>query len=298
MRSPQLADDAVQVVLLSRCRNAALAAGPVAKHFGLTLGKAEALLERGRGVIASHISMACVRKVLPLFAALGVQVAIRPKDAEPEMETYDLSLRSMAQKPACAALQVLKDLGFDRLGPPSDFAGPSGLVLGDLNERRVKAVEAALRSVSGVQITVCAKSDALYDLFASEKEPGVNLAAVRHHLAVMGSLASGSALALATGLNQQTLAHVLARFPQQGLFGVNQLFQRYDLELVGQGQLSTQELRDFLATRGISSGQASLAIESGCGLRVEYGLSRAAARQFLLDYAAIGLPVRAELVRT
>lgn len=290
MSSPQLAEDAVQIVLLAKCRHSDLAAGVVARHFGLSRRRAEALLEDGRGVIAAHVPLADVREILPLFAALGVRVAIRPVDAEAEPDLYDLSLRSTTQKAANAALQELVRLGFG-LG---DFSGPSGLVLGSLYEARAKAVALALRSVVGIKVTVSAQSNAVHDLFV--REPRADLTALRRHLSVLGCLNTGPASALATGLDQRTLTHLLARFPQLGLFGVNQAFQRYDLQLMGRGRLSTQELRDFLVTRGVCAALAGTVLQSDCGLTVERGLSRVAAGQFLSDYAAIGLSARAELV--
>lgn len=298
MRSPQLADDAVQVVLLSKCRHAALAAGPVAKHFGLTAARAEAMLEDGRGVIAAHMPSTGVRKVMPLFAALGVHIAVRPVDADPELELFDLSLRSTTAEAASAALQELRRLGFARPGVAADFASASGLIVGSLAEARAKAVALALRSLGGIKVTVSAQSNAAYDLFVRRAETNVDLTALRRHLCVLGCLNNGPAPTLATGLDQRTLQHVLARFPQMGLFGINQVFQRYDLRLVGRGRLSTRELYDFLVTRGVCTPHASLALTCGHGLTVESGLSRAAAAQFLSDYAAIGLTARAELVLT
>lgn len=296
MGSPQLADDAVQVVLLSKCRHAALAAGPVARHFGLTAGRAEALLEDGHGVIAAQMPMASVRKILPLCAALGVHLALRPIGAEPELELFDLSLRSLTTETAGSAVQELKRLGFASLGPASDFAGASGLVLSGLTEARAKVVALALRSLSGIKVTVSGQGTASYDLFLRQAETAADLTALRRHLCVLGCLNSGPAPTLATGLDQRTLQHLLARFPRIGLFGVNQMFQRYDLRLVGRGRLSTRELHDFLVTRGVFEPQAGLALTTGHGMTVESGLSRAAAGQFLSDYAAIGLTARAELV--
>ncbi|MBI1169901.1 hypothetical protein GC209_00760 [bacterium] len=295
MRSPQLADDAVQVVLLARCRQASLVAGPLAQHFGLSATRAAALLEEGRGIIAAQMPLADVRKILPLFAALGLQVAVRPVDAAVGAEVYDLSLRCLSEASGRAALGALHRFGVARRATLASFATPSGLVVADLTETRAKAVAAELRAVPGVKVTVSAQSTAVYDLFLSRSAPSADL---RRHLRLLGCLNAGPAKALATGLDRMTLAHVLSRFPQAGLFGVNQAFQRYELRLVGRGRLSSRELSDFLATRGVGAWQADPALARDGGTVLESGLSRAAAGQFLADYTAIGLRAEAELSLT
>lgn len=296
MRAPQLAEDAVEVVLLARGRHPAIAAGLVAQHFGMTEPEAEALLESGHGVITPQMPVAEVRRILPLLATMGVHAALRTPQDQPVARSFDLSLRLLDTNALANVVIVLNGLGVACAMKASVFAAPAGLELNDLSEGRAKGLASALRKLAGLQVTLSRRADALYDIFVRQDGTGADLAPLRHHLSLLGCGATGPGAALATGLNRHILDHVLARFSNGGLCGVNQAFQRYDLRLVGRGRLSLQELQDFLSTRGVGPAEAQLAFASVRGLRVETGLSRAAASQFLSDYASIGLPVRAELV--
>ncbi len=295
MRAPQLAEDAVQVVLLARCRHAAIAAGPVAQYFGLSLQEAELLLEKGRGVIASRVPLQAVQRAMPLLAAIGVRIAVQSHDAPQRVERFDLSLRLLEAGVADDVVTALQRLGVKQTISAADFAGPSGLLLSDLPEGRALVYASAMRKLVGVQATLCARTEALYDLFA-RAGTGKDLAPLRRHLGILGCGAFGPGSAIGVGLDHHVLTHVLARFPQFGLYAVNQAFQRYDLRLTGLGGLSPHELQDFLFTRGFGPAEVRGALQSNPGLRVETGLSRTAALQFMSDYATIGLSVLAELI--
>lgn len=293
MTYPQLADDAVQVALLAPGRHANLAAGIVVQHFGLTLAAAEALLTFGRGVIAPRVHPAEARKAIALLTAMGVHVAIRPVDAQAEPEYVDLALR--ATDDAVADLtQALARLGF---GEVRDFGGPSGHVLTGVTRNRAEAVAAALRAIPGVQATLSAQNNARYDLFAPVAGWNVDLGALRRHLVHLGCADAGLGAVLASGLDRRMLSHILAKFGSLGLLGVDQAFQRFDLTLIGPGRLTAQEFHDFLATRAKFGGHLRMDIAAGRGVRIETGLSRAATVQFLSDYATIGIPARADLIR-
>lgn len=292
MTLPQLAEDAVQVTLLAPCRHANLAAGPLAQHFGLSFAAAEALLTLGRGVVASRIKSVDARAAMALLTAMGVQLAIRPVNALPEPEHFDLSLR--APEDAVSALTVaLARLGIEVVG----FVGPAGRVLTGLSQTKAAAMAVTLRAIPGVQATLSAQSSASYDLFAPVAGQCPDLAPLRRHLAHLGCADRGPAAVLASELDRRMLSHILARFPKIGLLGVNQAFQRFDLTLTGQGRLTTPEFQDFLATRATFGGWVRLDLVAGRGIRIETGLSRAAALQFLADYATIGIPARADLIR-
>jgi hypothetical protein len=230
---------------------------------------------------------------MPMLAALGVQVALRPATATVEPELCDISLRTSGSLAPVA--MVMGRLGLARTLHETDFRGPSGLLIENLPRPRAEDLATALRAIPGAQVTVAARLAARYDLFAAGGRIGADQNGLRQHLSVLGCVTQGPTRALATGLDRRTLDHVLARFAHLGLVGVHQAFQRYDLVLTGKGQLTQNELRDFLATRGADWPAAREALESGQGWRIEGGLSRAAARQFLSDYAMIGLPARADL---
>ena len=293
MTYPQLADDAVQVALLAPCRHANLAAGAVAQHFGLTLAAAEALLTFGRGVLAPHVSTAQARSAMAVLRALGVQVAIRPVGAMAETEYFDLSLRACDDS-AGDLTAALARFGFPDV---QEYGGPSGHVISGLSQNRAEVLAASLRAIPGVQATVSGQSTAPYDLFTGGVGQSHDLAPLRRHLAHLGCGDAGPGAALASGLDGRMLSHILSRFPQLGLLGINQAFQRFHLTLVGQGRLTAQEFQDFLATRAKFGVNLRLDIAAGRGVRIETGLSRAATLQFLADYATIGIPARADLIR-
>lgn len=293
MSVPQLAEDAVQVAVLAPCDRASLAAGTLALHLGIARTAAEALLSAGGGLFVARSRVASFKAAMPILAALGVQVALRPAYAAAEPELCDLSLRLGG--PLANAVAVMERLGLSRATQEADFSGPAGWLIESLPRPRAEEMALALRALPGAQVTLAAQSGARYDLFARGGRVGPEQNALRHHLAVLGCATQGPCRALATGLDRRTLQHLLARFGHLGLTGVHQAFQRYDLVLTGQGRLTQNELRDFLATRGADWSAARVALETGQGLRIEGGLSRAAARQFLSDYATIGLPTRADL---
>lgn len=294
MTAPQLAEDTVQVAFFAPCESASLAAGTLAQHLGVTKAAAERLLSGGGGLEVARSRAASVRAALPVLAALGVQMALRPVHAVGEPELCDLSLRLSG--PLTRAAAVLERLGLTRALRESECHGPSGWVIESLPRPLAEEVAAGLRAIPGAQVTLAAQIGARYDLFAAGGRMGPGLNALCQHLALLGCVIRGPSKALATGLDRRTLNHVMTHFAHLNLVGVNQAFQRYQLYLTGYGRLTQNELRDFLTTRGANWADARDAIESGKGWRVEGGLSRAAARQFLMDYATIGLPARADLM--
>ena len=292
MNLPQLADDAVQLTLLAPCRHANLVAGPLAQHFGLSLAAAEALLTFGRGVIAPRIRAQDARLAMDLLKALGVHVAIGPVGALPEAEKFDLSLRA-AEHAVGELTSALAGFGIDA----TNFGGPEGHVLTGLAQSKAEEMAASLRTIPDVQTISSAQSSAQFDLFAPVTSKCPDLSFVRRHLVHLGCGDTGPSAALATGLDRRMLSHILNRFPGLGLFGVNQAFQRFDLTLTGPGLLTPREFQDFLATRAQCGGWQRLETAAGRGIRIETGLPRAAALQFLADYATIGIPARADLIR-
>ncbi len=196
---------------------------------------------------------------LALLRLLGVQA-----DLSTEAPRFDLSLR---------------------LGDP-EVEGPAGIVLEDLPQEAAQATARALRG-DGVQVTLAPHLGALYDVFAPARGPLPE--ALRQYLKLLGA-GETEGPALVAGLEAQVARLVTARFRALGLIAVHQAFQRFDLWVTGSGRLSLREAADFLAARGMGDPGALAR-----GVRVERGLTRAAARQFLNDYRHIGLPARLTL---
>ncbi|OZA10261.1 MAG: hypothetical protein B7Y02_11030 [Rhodobacterales bacterium 17-64-5] len=293
MTTQQIAEDAVQVTLVAAGSQASLAARALTHHFGLRVEETEVLLMTGKGMIAPAVPEPVARAAQPLLAALGLQIAILPYGAKAEPELYDLSIR--AAQPDCA-LAVLQSHGVaaDITGA-AGFSGPSGLVIAGLSQGQVEALRVALLAVEGVQVVACAVSAARYDLFGALAGEGRAPLPLRRHLSMLGYRPDHATSALACDLDLSSLKHVLSRFPECGLTGVNQAFQRYQVTVTGPGRLTRQEMLDFLATRGISAEHLAASLQAGRPLQIDSGLGRATIRQFLADYALIGLPVRAEL---
>lgn len=293
MTSQQIAHEGVEVVLLSAGQYPGLAARTLARQFGVTLEKSEALLAKGHGTIAAFASDREARAAQPLLMALGLQIAIGSPDTGIEAALYDLYARPVTPE-AAADLKV----ALEGMGEPIGRAmpGPSGLVIRGLNQARLDDLRRPLDEIDGLEVTVSARREAHYDLFRRQDGSGRISAALLRHLSMIGCRADRATAALAVDLDQRCLAHVLARFPDCGLVGVNQAFQRYDLSLTGTGRLTRHEMRDFLVTRGVYGPDLVDALAAGEPLRIERGLARRATRQFLADYATIGIPARAELI--
>lgn len=296
MNAPQLAEDTVQVTLLAVSGPAGLAAQTLSQFFGLSRDRAEAVLNHGRGLISPRMPSAQAKATLPLLAALGLQVIMTPTGAAPEVERHDLSIRLVDDSRAAKLIKTLQRLmALDDLTARS-FDGPAGMVLTGLTAAKSEWLANALRGIQGVLVSVSAQRTALYDLFSTATLKTDARIAIKRHLALLGSGGTSFGDALATGLDGRALHHLLAHFPRLGLFGLNQDFQRHDVLITGQGRLSQVELADFLATRAVAADRAALP-SAAAPFRVETWLTRAAAQQFLGDYACIGIPATARLIR-
>lgn len=296
MTSSQLAEDTVQVTLVSSGSHANLAIGHLKQHFGLKITEAEALLARGCGVIASDVPRVAAKTALPVLSALGLHVALLPKTAEPTVERFDLSIRLKAAEAMHLVGTTLKRLGWAGDATPADFCGPAGLEIDGLPRAKAEDYAAALRALRGVGVTVSPQNGAAYDVFAPTNGLGQDMAQILRHISVLACSAKDHCSPVAVDLDRHMLTCLLARFPKAGLIGVNQAFQRFHLTLTGPGRMSSRDLVDFLATRGCSAAETAEAVVARRSLRLETGLNRAAAKQFVADYAMIGMTVRADLV--
>lgn len=296
MIASQLAEETVQVALISSGTHANLACGHLGRHFGMKLADAEVLLHRGFGVISAEMPRATAAAALPVLTALGLQVALLPKNAEPPVELSDLSIRLKQADAIHRVRSTLARLGWTGDVTPADFCGPAGFVMNDLPRGKAEDYRAALRALAGVSATLSAQSSAVYDVFAPSGF-GQDMTQILRHLSAMSCSAEDLCPQIAVSLDRHMLKRLLARFPNAGLIGVNQAFQRYHLTLTAPGRISIQELADFLATRGCSVAQMNEAVASRRGMRLESGLTRTAAKQFVADYATIGIIVRADLAR-
>ncbi len=291
-------DDLVDVTLVCAGDVAALAALQLARHFGLPCAEAETILAVGRGLVASHVPLKRAKAAVSLMATLGVRLAIVEFGEGPGLEVFDLSMRLTDPGVASSVLQKLRALGFASGDVASKFHGPGGYELCNLTRDRADGLLREMRAFPGVELVCSPQTEARYDVFAGPRGNRRSMALILRHLADIGCHACDPWPALAVGLDRRMLAHLDARFPDHGLICVNHKFQRYDLTLTGLGSVSVQDFADFLTTRGHAPYIALEVVTGRRGLRLESGLTRATALQFLSDYALIGLQVRADFVHS
>jgi hypothetical protein len=242
------------------------------------------------------MSRSQAREVMPLLTALGLRVALQPVEALPPDEFCDLSIRVSDIKHAPDLIARLESwMGLTCLEVCS-FNTPCGLVLTDLPLPRAEALCRAVSQLPGVHSVMSEHRTARYDLFAQSPLCEQDDADVKRHLRLLGASTGGFGDALGSGLERRVLERVLARFADLDLIGVNQIFQRHELLIVGKGSLTLQEFADFLMTRPAAQWIPMRNLLDALPMRVESCLTRAAAKQFLADYSAIGIEAITRLV--
>ena len=269
------AGESVVMTVSAEGSAAHLAGETLARTLGIAEAEAAQLIARGDALIEAQRLTAPCRALLQV---LGVRVAA----LSPGGARFDLSLRlpDRRQGKVLTALCSRDEL--------AAMAGPAGLVMADLGAEEARARALILRE-SGLQVTLAARAGAVYDIFAPKGT--VISAELERYLAILGC--GRSEEALACGLEARAASLVLARFGALGLVCVHEDFQCFDLFIAGSGELSLNEAADFLASRGVADAHAAL--REGRAIRIEDGLNRKAARQFLADYRQIGLSVRLSL---
>ena len=297
MSMSQIADEKVQVALLATSGLACLAADVIADRFGMTLPYTQNILDHGHGLLSPCFDRRAAIAMLPLLAALGLRVAIRPLDAMPVDESCDVSiwLRDLNK---ASKLRAALGLMPGMICPESAaFNSPQGHVIRDLPLARAEWLCNALRQTGGVFCAMSKHGTALYDLFAEARLSDINQAEVRRQLRLMGCSSGGFADAVGQGLQRRVLDRILVQLPGLGLFGIDRVFQRYELVVTGKGTLSEQEFADFMASRPVVTSVDPRKLMASLPLTLENWLTRPAARQFLGDYRLIGLQTVARLMR-
>ena len=296
MTLSHLVDQDVQLSLIAATGHPGLAAELLTKRFGLSHDYAALVLDQGNGLLIARLDRRDAHAALPLLNSLGLRVAIQPCESLPPDEFCDVSIRitetRYAKKLIVTLVRLLGQSGLE----PASFCGPEGYVIRSMTPERAAWLCASLRKLSGVSVVLSVHQAARYDLFAEAELPEEDIMAVSRHLRLLGSSAGGMGDALGNGLDRRVLDMVLDKFPDLGLFGANQLFQRHELLIIGKGTLSQREFVDFLVTRQIAQSVPPAQLLRTLPLRVESFLTRSAASQFLADYTAIGMRAITRLV--
>jgi hypothetical protein len=297
MTQSQLIGDHVQVSLVAATGHAGLAAELLTGRFGLSQAHAHAVLDQGYGLLIAKLRRQDARAAVPLLAALGLHVVIQPCDALPPDALSDVSIRLSDAKYAPKLINTLGRLiGATDLAPTS-FGGPEGYVVAAVAPTRAAWLCAALRKLHGVTAVQSDHQAARYDLFAETELTEQEDTAVRNYLRLLGCSSDREGDAIGCGLDHRMAERVISKFGELDLFAANQAFQRHDLVVIGKGSLSRHEFIDFLATRPAAKAIPAQKLMNALPLRVETFLTRAAARQFLADYTAIGMQAITRLAR-
>ena len=237
------------------------------------------------------------RELSALLTAFGFRVRLDPTHsaAIPPGLARGEARRDVALQPTTPdemALMVLAGRLGRLLPMPADAVreeldGPEGLVLRDVPQPRIDVLRAALRRDRAVRVVVSDEAVATFDAFRvpGRSVPGGDLV----RLGLSRCKFSG---AVAAGMNHATAQHLAQRAGGRLLIA-NRDFQRFDLVLMAAPGLAPKELAGFLDAR-----PQARASEGSAGPRlVERGLGHDMARQFVADYAVIGLEVQALLRR-
>jgi hypothetical protein len=296
MTRSRLVEDDVQMSLLATSGHAGLAARMLTERLGLSPQYADCVLDQGYGLLSPRMSRSQAREVVPLLTSLGLRVALQPVEALPPDEFCDLSIRLSDSQRAPDLIALLETwTGLTCLSAES-FNTACGLVLTDLPLPRAEAVCRAVSQLPGVQAVMSEHRTARYDLFAQSPMSEQDEIELKRHLRLLGAATGGFGDALGSGLERRVLERVMAKFANLDLAGVNQVFQRHELLIVGKGSLSLQEFADFLMTRPAAQWIPMRNLLDALPMRVEACLTRTAAKQFLADYTAIGIEAITRLV--
>ena len=292
-----LAQDDVQMSLLATTGPAGLAVEFLTERFGLSADYAMSVLDQGYGVLIARLGRAEAKAAMPLLATLGLRVVVQPCEALPPDEFCDVSIRISDAKAAAKLMVTLERLlGLTGLTAGA-FGGAEGHVIRGLSPARAEWLCHALRKQSAVVTAVSEHQTARHDLFAEAELTEQESTAVRRHLRLLGASVGDFGDAIGVGLDRRVLDRMLQKFPDLGLFGANQAFQRHELLIIGKGTLTQAEFVDFLMTRPIAGAIPARQLLRSLPLRVENFLTRNAVRQFLSDYTAIGMQAVTRLIR-
>lgn len=284
----------VRLRLLCPPTSAALAAPLLSRHLSITVAEAMHRLARGPGPLAERLSRPHAERLAALLQTLGMRVEIESQHANATPRQIDLSLQpSHGSDLRRLARGLALTLNLSEQRVLHDLRQPGGVILRAPDAGLVDRLRRAMRRLTGLQIATSARESAILDLFP--RTPTQSRALMRH-LNLLGLTACPFNGALASGLDAKMVDHLTLRFGDQ-VVGLERAFQRLDLYLTGPGTMPPMDLADFLATRRHGTGQIET-LSPTVPLRIETGLSYAAALQFQTDYEMIGLHTVANLTRS
>ncbi|MGP3696727.1 hypothetical protein [Rhodobacter sp. NSM] len=282
----------MRVTLLSAPQCFRVAAGLISRHLGLERPLVSRLLAQEGAVLSEGMPAAAAERLSPLLAALGVIVRLDPTGAPEEPLVVDVAVQPLRPTSEATLARLATHLRQEPEAIRAALAGRQGLLL-SLCQSDAEALRHAFRRDGSLRIALSSLHTARYDLFL---KPGCAMSAglqkLLRQLGLAPCLFSG---AVGAALDARTARLVLARHGDI-VEALNRDFQRFDLFLAEGHDISRPDIADFLATRVRVEPKRLMSPHRAQDIRLESGLSRAAARRFHADYAAIGLETRIELV--
>lgn len=275
----------LSLVLVSTGPAAKLAAGTVAQHLGIAHETALARLCDAPSVLAEVIEPELARRLADLLRSFGLRV--RLDDSAGQTVRFDLSIQlALPVRIQRAVRLVAEQTGLPAEQVERQLRRPGGVVLTGLERAEVDRLQAGLARSGSLSLIESDPASAVYDVFLPDQDMNE---ALSDRLRMMGAEPDPITGAVAAGLDRALCDHLLGRDKAPGLLALSRAFQRYDMYLSRATGWVTSDLADFLVARtGLPRSRFEVLSER-LPLRIETGLTHAAARQFRADYASIGL---------
>ncbi|MBC2836088.1 hypothetical protein [Paragemmobacter straminiformis] len=275
----------LRLVLVSTGPSAALAAATLQQHLNLPERVALERLSSAPSVLAEGLDADTARRLANLLRSFGLRVRVDGDGVTSDL--VDLSIQlAMPLRVQRTVRQIVVETGLDAGEIGAALAGPGGLVLTGLPRDEVSRLQQSLGRMNSLTLIESDPASAVYDVYLPD---GTVNEALSERLRMMGAEGDPITGAVATGLDRALCRHLVQRFPDAGLIAIDRAFQRFDLYLTRVTGWVTRDLADFLAARtGLPRSRFEV-LSQGTPLRIELGLTHAAARQFRADYATIGL---------
>ncbi|MCE6969748.1 hypothetical protein [Cereibacter sphaeroides] len=284
----------VRVTLVSAAEQSGVAADVIASHLGLDRLAVIRNFVRQPAVLAEAVPEEAARHLAPLLSAMGVTIRIEPAGSPETAVMVEVAIQPVRVPTEATIGRLSSHLRIPPDAVRAGLHGLNGMVL-SLSAREADALRRALRRDSGLRVAISRAPAARYDLFLRRGcTLTPELATLLRRLGLSRCDFSG---AVGAGLDARTAQVVMERHGDL-VDALNRDFQRFDLFLAAGHDLGRPDLADFVATRSRIRRERLLAPGGAQGVRLEAGLTRAAARRFHADYTAIGLETRIALVAT
>lgn len=275
----------VSLVLVGSGQNPVLAAGVLARHLDISEAAARARLCDGASLLAEALDTDFARRLADLLRSFGVRVRVEPDLAY--IRRTDLAVQmAVPLRVQRTIRQVARHTGLSVEDVAEQLQRPGGVVLTALEQPEVERLRNALGQMNSLVLVESDPARAVYDVFLPDGNVTDDLGV---RLKIMGAEPDPITGAIASGLDVTLRNHLESHVKDAGLLILDRAFQRYDLYLTRATGWVTRDLADFLGTRtGLSRSRFEVLSQS-LPLRIETGLTHAAARQFRADYGSIGL---------